>query len=195
MFSIKGMIMVKTITSLKISDVEKLDDLFAQEDINIDLDGEQKKHLSPETNAILSREAVRKAVRDFGEDGLSINEIMELTDLNRSTIEKHLKNLIGLREVYSLKKNKKMTLYYNNGKPLHQLGKKRLDNGMSILEISIAQGRKNSHFFYILEKRYSILEGETAEGAVMLPMNELDEFITALLELQENYGGIVDASN
>lgn len=186
--------MTKTITSLKISDMEKLDDQFFQGDINLDLNEDQRKHLDPETHTILAREAIRKSVRDFGEDGLSINEIMELTGLNRSTIEKHLNYLIGLREVYSLKKNKKLTLYYNNGRPLHQLGKKRIDNGKSILEISIAEGRKNSHFFYILEKRYSILDGETAEGAVMVPIEDLDEFISSLIELQNNFGGLVNAT-
>jgi hypothetical protein len=54
------------------------------------------------------------------------------------------------------------------------------------LDISIAQGSRNSLYFYIIEKRYSILEVEVSEGAVMLPLERIDEFIDALKELKRN---------
>lgn len=179
---------MSTITSLKLSDIEKMTDISIEDTIDFNLDENQKKHLSPKAHEILSRESIRKVIRDFGEDGLSRDEIAEATNLDRNTVKKHLDKLIGLREVYAQKRNKKLTLYYHNGRPLHQLGKKRLDYGNPILEITIAQGRKNAHFFYILEKRYSILEGEVPEGGIMIPIDELDEVIEALRELKQNYG-------
>jgi len=177
--------------SFKLSDIENLDFHPVNDDLDLDLelDEKQRKYLSPETHEILAREKVRRAIRDYGTDGLSIEEIVELTGLERTTITKHLNKLIGLREVYSQKKNKKLTLYYHNGRPLHQLGVKKLDFENPILEICIAQGPKDNLFFYILEKRFTILDGEVPEGAVMVPFNRLNEFITALQELRESFGG------
>lgn len=99
----------------------------------------------------------------------------------------HLRVLEGLREVYSQKKNGKLTLYYPNGKPLHNLGKKRIESANSILEISIAQGQKKKLFFYILEKKYTIIDGEVSEGAVLLPLESLDEFVEALRTFREEF--------
>ncbi len=173
----------------KLSDIEDLDFHLANEDLDLGLDEKQRKFLSPETREILAREKVRRAIRNYGTDGLSIEEIIELTGLERATIRKHLNKLTGLREVYSQKKNKKLTLYYHNGRPLHQLGVKKLDFDNPILEICIAQGPKDNLFFYILEKRFTILDGEVPEGAVMVPFNKLDEFIAALQDLRDSFGG------
>ena len=87
----------------------------------------------------------------MGEDGLSVEEIVEITNNDRRTIQKHLDALEGLREVYSQKKNKSLTLYYPNGRPLHQLGKIRFNWG-PIFEVYIAQGPKKKTFFYILRR-------------------------------------------
>jgi hypothetical protein len=175
------------VMSIKLSDLEELDNPVTSDDL--DFDSENWKHLSPEVRETFTREKVRRAVREFGKDGLSIEEISALTNLNRIAIKKHLDKLISLREVYPQKKNYKITLYYHNGKPLHHLGKKRLDCGDTILESTIAQGKNNSIFFHILEKRYSVLEGETSEGAIMVPIEQLERFIEDLKELKENYGG------
>ena len=111
---------------------------------------------------------------------------MVLTGFDRNTIQKHLDKLNGLREIYSQKKGGKISLYYPNGKPIHQIGSKRVGDANPILDVSIAQGSRNSLYFYIIEKRHSILEGEVSEGAIMLPLEKLDEFIEALKELKQN---------
>jgi DNA-binding transcriptional ArsR family regulator len=173
--------------SLKLSDIEKMDIPFGDEDAEFEPDKEQVKQLSPEVREILARDKVRRAVRKLGEDGLSIEEIIKITGLDRKTVLKHLDALEGLREVYSQKRNKKLTLYYPNGKPLHQIGKRRFDWGNPILEMYIAKGQKDKIFFYILEKKYTILDGEVSEGAIMLPIDHLEEFIEALRELKDKF--------
>jgi len=178
------------IASIRLSDLEETENLVKSDDLDLDFDSDVWKHLSPEVRESLTREKVRTAIRDYGKDGLSIEEVAALTNLNRIAIKKHLDKLIGLREVYSQKKNYKITLYYHNGRPLHHLGKKRLDCGDTILESTIAQGKNNCIFFHILEKRYSVLEGESPEGAIMVPIEQLDAFIECLKELKENFGGI-----
>jgi predicted DNA-binding protein YlxM (UPF0122 family) len=177
-------------TSIKLSDLANLDNPILSDDVDLDFDSDNWKHLSPEIRETLTREKVRRAIRDYGKDGLSIEEIVALTNLNRIAIKKHLDKLSGLREVYSQKKNYKITLYYHKGKPLHHLGKRRLDCKDTIIESTIAQGKNDSIFFHILEKRYSVLEGETPEGAIMIPIEQLERFIENLKELKENYGGL-----
>lgn len=173
--------------SLKLSDIERMDAPFGDEDVEIELDKDQVKQLSPEVREILTRDKIRRAIRKLGEDGLSVEEIIEITGNDKKTVLKHLAALEGLREVYSQKKNKVFTLYYPNGKPLHQLGKIRFDWNNPIFEIYIAQGQKDKIFFYILEKKYTILEGEVSEGAIMLPIDRLDEFTNALKQLRDKF--------
>lgn len=179
----------KSRISLKLSDIERMDVPFGDEDIEVEIGKEQIKHLSPEVREILTRDKVRRAIRKLGEDGLSIDELITITELDRKTIIKHLEALENLREIYSQKKNKTLALYYPNGKPLHQLGKRRFEWNNQILDIQLAQG-KNGIFFYILEKKYTILEGETSEGAIMLPVDHLEEFVDALREFRDSYSEV-----
>jgi len=172
--------------SLKLSDIEKMN-ISPGDDNEYELNKDQMKQLDPETKEILIRDKVRRSVRKMGEDGLSVAEIIKLTGFDRKTVVGHLKVLEGLREVYSQKKNGKLTLYYPNGKPLHYLGKKRLEYNNSILEISIAQGQKKRLFFYILEKKYTIIDGEVSEGAILLPLESLDEFVNALKTFKDEF--------
>jgi len=182
----------KNKVSLKLSDIEKMDTPL-DDDIELDLKEEQLKMVSPSVREVLVRDSIRRAIRRFGEEGISVDEISELTGFTRNTIQKHLKTLIGLREVYAQKKNRNLTLYYPNGKPLHHLGKVKFDWNNPIFEIYIAQGPKENLFFYILEKRYSILEGEVSEGAVMVPVEHLDEFVEELKNLRDRIGGMENA--
>ncbi|WP_424027385.1 hypothetical protein [Methanoregula sp.] len=177
--------MMSKLSTLKLSDLERID-LPTDEIDDFTIDKEDRKQFDPEVRDILIREKIRRAIRKYGENGLSIDEIMEVTKLSRYEITKHLEKLNNLREIYSQRKNAKSVQYYPNGKPLHQLGIKKIGDGNPLLEICIAQGAKESLFFYIVEKRYTILDGEVAEGAVMIPFNKIDEFIRSLMELKQS---------
>ncbi|WP_144900879.1 hypothetical protein [Halobellus captivus] len=130
---------------------------------------------------------VRGAVRQYGEDGISVSMIADLLEMSNETVRKHLETLCSLREVYKQKKNKQMYLYYPNGKPLHGLGTRRIesDDGDTIIEMQLAQGRREQLFVHVTEKRFSLLEGERTEGAVMFPLNKLDEFFAELDDLAD----------
>lgn len=172
--------------ALKLSDIEKMN-TFPGGGIEFELSKEQMKQLNPEDKEMLIRDKIRRVIRKLGEDGLSISEIIKITGLDRKTIVGHLHALEGLREVYSQKKNGKMTLYYPNGRPLHQLGKKRFEWPNSIMEVYIAQGQKNNLFFYILEKKWNIIEGEVSEGAILLPLEGLEEFTETLKRFKNEF--------
>lgn len=130
----------------------------------------------------IALDKVRLAVRQYGKDGITVSEIVEATNLSRKTVDKHLDTLRRLREVYRKKRNKQMYLYYPNGKPLHAYGRKRVEDGENILDIQLAQGRNDELFIHMTEKRYSLMEGETTEGAVIFPLSTLDDVFQKLQE-------------
>lgn len=133
----------------------------------------------------LAQDKVRRAVRQYGEDGITVSEIMEVTDLARNTVDKHLTRLRQLREVYRQKRDKQTYFYYPNGKPLHSFGKKRVEDGDTILDIQLAQGKNDNLYFHLTEKRFSLMEGETTEGAVIFPLSSLDEVFQKMQEFAE----------
>lgn len=133
----------------------------------------------------LAQAKVRRAVRTLGEDGITTGEIMEATDLSRHKVKKHLQQLRKLREVYRQKRDKQTHFYYPNGKPLQSFGRKRVEQKDTILDIQLAKGKDDDLYFHLTEKRYSLMEGETTEGAVLFPLNAVDEVFHKLQEFAD----------
>lgn len=131
------------------------------------------------------QDQVRGVVRKYGTDGISASVVGDMLDIATETARRHLKELCSLREVYRQPANKQMDLYYPNGKPLHGLGSKRIEssNGDQTLEIQLAQGKNDELYFHVKEKRFSLIEGERTEGAIMFPLEHLDEFFAKLDDL------------
>lgn len=133
----------------------------------------------------LAQDKIRRAVRKYGEDGITVSEIIEVTDLARNTVDKHLTRLRQLREVYRQKRDKQTYFYYPNGKPLYSFGKKRIEAGDTILDIQLAKGKNDDLYFHLTEKRFSLMEGETTEGAVIFPVSCIDEFFQKMQEFAD----------
>ncbi|WP_136717730.1 helix-turn-helix domain-containing protein [Halorientalis salina] len=148
-------------------------------------DGPSVEGFSNDKSDTLAQDQVRRAVRKYGEDGITVSEIMEVTDLARNTVDKHLARLRQLREVYRQKRDKQTHFYYPNGKPLHSFGKKRIEDGETILDIQLAKGKNDDLYFHLTEKRFSLMEGETTEGAVIFPISSLDEVFQKMQEFAE----------
>lgn len=135
----------------------------------------------------LALEQVRRAVRQQGEDGMSVTEIVEVTGLARKTVQNHLDRLRSLREIYRQKKGKQMYLYYPNGKPLHGVGSEYIEcsDGETAVEIQLAQGKNDDLYYHLTEKRFSLLEGETNEGAIIFPADDRESIAQGLRSLAE----------
>lgn len=165
-----------TVSALELgSDLQDPLDEFADDDLEIE-------GFDNSGSDTLSQDKVRRAVRNFGEDGITTSEIVEATGLSRTTVDKHLTRLRQLREVYRQKRDKQTYFYYPNGKPLHSYGRKRIEDGDTILDIQLAKGKNEDLYFHLTEKRFSLMEGETTEGAVIFPLSSLDEFFQKMEE-------------
>lgn len=181
---------LREINKLSVSEIVKAVDNDKFYETEITKEKRDFNKLSPEMKSVISAESIRNAVKKHGlPDGLTIDEIVELTDLTRKTVEKHLKTLCNLREVYSIKKGKRMTLFFPNGKPLWGVGSKRFEWGNTIFEVTLARGFNEKLFFHILEKRYSILDGEKPEGGILLPVEGIFEFTKELEKLAKKVDG------
>lgn len=147
-----------------------------------ELDGEDQSISFTEDDGPIARAQVRRAVRRFGGDGITVRELVEVTGFSKETVRKHLETLRRLREVYRIKRDEQMYMYYPNGKPLRSYGKKRIahDDEDTTLEIQLAKGPNDDLFFHLTEKRYSLMEGETTEGAIIFPLSYLDEVFQEL---------------
>ncbi len=139
--------------------------------------------LSPEAKQALIDELILQQIRLRGEEGLTAGEIAELTNVPRETVYRHLQNLTALREIYSVKKSRRLNLYFPNGRPLHRVGKRRIEDGDAILEVVMAQGSKGRLFLQVTEKRFSLLEGESIQGGIVVPTEMLPALIETLQEL------------
>ncbi|MCM1566341.1 MAG: hypothetical protein NC238_10410 [Dehalobacter sp.] len=185
----------KGIPKLSLKYLERMDEPL--DDEYLDLPDETFKRLDSETKETLVRERIRFAVRRYGIDGITLDELVKITNHDKKTVQNHLNALMALREVYSQKKNLKLTYYYPNGKPLHDVGKKIIEinnnsekTGGTYYEVSLAKGRDEKLFFHILEKKFSLLEGDKVEGAILLPLDSLDQFIKCFTDFQNEFGDV-----
>jgi len=136
----------------------------------------------------LNKEVIRRALRKAGMTGATSSEISKITELNVQTARKCLEELCVTREAYKLKRNRTTTIYYNNGKPRHEYGTERIDDGSTSYEISLAEGADESLLIHIVEKRFTLLEGEQIEGGIIIPINLAAQLIKALDKFQSMVG-------
>jgi len=138
-----------------------------------------------ETAHALQKEIVQKALRRAGPAGATTSEISRLTGLNSQAARKSLEELCATREAYKLKRNRTTTIYYNNGRPRHEFGTERIEEGSTTYEISLAEGPDDSLLVHIIEKKFTLLEGEQIEGGVIMPISQVPALVKALANFHE----------
>lgn len=158
-------------------------DIGSLDSTDVSVDPEQLNELAPENRKFLIRNKIRKLVRAHEAEGVTVRELSELTGISDATVRNHLEKLCDLREVYKHKRNDQLYIYYPNGKPLHGIEGKRIESGDTILDVQLAKGRDDSMQIHILEKRFTLLDGESTEGAIMFPLDAVDEVFEKLDEL------------
>jgi len=119
--------------------------------------------------------------------GITISEIEDVTGLNRSTITKHLKRLVAIREAYSQKRGN-LSIYYNIGQitSSHNV----LDN--IARSISYAFHRvinDEGNYIYIQEINEDYYGTKKVSGGIMIKdqdfmnfMRELQKFVLEVTE-------------
>jgi len=136
----------------------------------------------------LNKEKVRLALRKAGTKGATPQEISNAISIGPQTVKKCLEELCSTREAYRLKRNRTTTMYYYNGRPRHDFGVERVEDGNTVFELSLAEGPHESLLLHIIEKRFTLLEGEQIEGGVIIPLSQVQAITERIERLQKLAG-------
>jgi len=120
-------------------------------------------------------------------DGTTINEISKATKLPLSRIRKIISELENERELYARNiTGVKPTLFYPNGKLIHQYLQAAQEFGSQIFRISFHEGRLYP-MIQIQERSFSLLNGEKVEGSIFISYENVKEFIEFLQNMIKNF--------
>lgn len=117
--------------------------------------------------------------------GIIATELKEILDYPSNTIDRAIHNLLQLRDIYSVQHKNRHFLYLN-GKVVHKIMGNDivLGNKRYIFKI-LANSRRKAHLF-IQEKSIDFFGGEHNNGALMISLDNIDEFLEYLVETTKN---------
>lgn len=124
---------------------------------------------------------IRAVILDIlrrNEKGVTISEVMNATSFNRVTVTKHLEHLVAIREAY--KKERGIgTIYFKNGKLVHETDKLSIPCGNKIYEFFKLEN-PDGVFIYIQEQQRDELRAVNVKGGVMIPIRCFQRFMEGL---------------
>lgn len=116
--------------------------------------------------------------------GILESELNENLDYPESAIKRAINTLLQLREIYSLVHKNRKYLYLN-GKIAHKIiGNDILLGDKRYIFKIIANSRRKAHLF-IQEKSIDFFGGHHNKGAIMVSIDDLDDFLRYLNEISE----------
>ena len=122
-----------------------------------------------------------KKILDLNEEGITISQIREATDLTYSTIWHHLEILSCTAQAHKISRGN-LDVYYHNGRSsyLNELSKDGTNYTLGAVENS--KGR----FVCIHEKRQNRLGNHTVCSGVNIPVELIDGFIAELNKVKNS---------
>ena len=122
-----------------------------------------------------------KKILDLNEEGITISQIREATDLTYSTIWHHLEILSCTAQAHKISRGN-MDVYYSNGNISH-LNEHSTDKAN--YTISTVKSREGS-FVCIHEKRENRLGNHTICSGINIPTDLIDDFIEDLKKIKKS---------
>lgn len=168
-------------------------DMFETEELEINLDKKRTQFTVETQQDIMhdfNRDRVRSALRKAGIKGATPSEIASMTGLSNQTARKHLDELCATREAYRLRRSKQITMYYVNGKPLHEFGIEKIEYSDLAFEACLAEGPDELLMLHLIEKRDTLLEGEQIEGGIIIPLHLVPKIIEKMNKFYKKGGEI-----
>lgn len=121
------------------------------------------------------------------EDGTTVTEVAQATNIPRHRVRALLSELEQEREIYSRRIiGSNAIIYYPNGKLIHKYLQRSKEFGSQIFRISFHEGRTAPRV-QIQERRFSLLDGERIEGSVFVDFNNLDGFMDFLNQMKKDF--------
>jgi hypothetical protein len=117
--------------------------------------------------------------------GILSSELEREIEFSRNQIDRALRELLQLREIYAVKhQNRKF--FYINGKVEHQIIGDELHTGDRKYLFKFIKNSRRKAELFIQEKSVKFFGGEDNKGAIMIPIKYLDDFIMGLMQLKDS---------
>lgn len=124
-----------------------------------------------------------KKILELNPNGITITMIKKATGFTYSTVWHHLEKMVATREGYKLDYGNTI-IYFPNGKMVHHLKSEDMqigDRGYSFYVVVNNFGK----FVYLQEKKENRLGLTEVCGGLLIPYENLDEFIESLVNMKE----------
>ena len=132
------------------------------------------------------RQLVLSSVRHHP-DGTTVVDTKLATKMPQHRVRTILKELASEGEIYFRKiPGAKATLYYPNGRLIHQYLQRKREFGSQIFRISYHEGRGHPRI-HIQERTFSLLDGEKVEGSIFIDSDHIEKFIEFLKEMNNDF--------
>ncbi|MEA3144592.1 MAG: hypothetical protein QOG31_1916 [Thermoplasmata archaeon] len=118
-------------------------------------------------------------------DGVSTPDLAQAVSTTAPTAQKALQLLEKERHIYS-RRIGKTTIWYPNGRLVHPYLQLKKEMRGRIYNFTVREGRAGPTI-QVLERSFSVLNGERTEGSIFVETATLKEFIAALEELAERF--------
>ncbi len=117
--------------------------------------------------------------------GITAGEIAEVVEFSSSQINRALKELSQLREIYYIE-HRKRKLYYVNGKVEHKIIGDEFVAGDKLYIFKLIANSRRKMELFIQEKSVNLFGEQKNAGNIIIPIKFLDEFIANLEFLKLN---------
>ena len=126
-------------------------------------------------------------ILEMNNQGVTVSELSEQTNIHRNTLSSHIKTLIATREAYAIKRGK-ISIFYKNGKVVHAKSTEQKfpnDRFYRFYRLENEHGK----FIYIQERQLDEFRAVKVKGGIMIDdrdfvkfMNELQKFAMEVTE-------------
>ncbi len=116
-----------------------------------------------------AEKVVLKMVGDNSDQGLTLQELRQLTPLSTSTISKYLDVLLAKRCIFKVTRGS-IAFYFPNGTSLHALSEKEITVGKKSYVVTLVQNN-NGKNIYIQEMETDDIGLRQVVGGILIPFN------------------------
>ena len=148
--------------------VEVPQDIISQEEL---------RSLRPKDKAQCIQKLILQ-ILEMNQQGVTIGELSQETNIHRNTLASHMKTLVATREAYAIKRGK-ISIFYKNGKVVHARSTEHKfpnDRFYRFYRLENEQGK----FIYIQERELDEFRAVSVTGGLMIDDKDFMEFVTEL---------------
>jgi predicted transcriptional regulator len=139
--------------------------------------------LSPQERDFYIRNVILEMLKLNDRQGITVSQIVSVTNFNRMTVSKHLDILVAIGEAYKIQRGN-LFIYYKNGKIVHETDVQSVvysEKNYTFYKLENNEGK----FVYIQEKELDEMRVPIVKGGIMINLRDIPNFLTKLAEFSK----------